>query len=55
MKISEVEKSKKEKDEIINQLKEIYYNLFVECSDEEYKWDYKEDFKNLLEIISMMK
>ena len=55
MKISEVEKSKKEKEEIINQLKEIYYNLFVECSDEEYKWDYKEDFKNLLEIISMMK
>ena len=55
MKISEDEKKERERNEIINTLKEIYYNVFDSCNDEEYKWEYKENLENLLDIISMMK
>ncbi len=55
MKISEDEKKERERKEIINTLKEIYYNVFNGCNDEEHKWEYKENLENLLDIISMMK
>lgn len=55
MNLSENEKKEKENNEVINKLKEIYYNLFIDCKDEEDKWEYEESFENLLEIISMMR
>ena len=54
MNLSENEKKEKENNEVINKLKEIYYNLFIDCKDEEDKWEYEESFENLLDIISMM-
>ena len=55
MQTSEEEKKEIEKKEINNTLKEIYYNVFHNCKDEKHKWEYKENFENLLDIISMMK
>lgn len=55
MQISEEQKRERERKEIINTLKEIYYNVFDDCKDEIHKWEYKENLENLLDIISMMK
>lgn len=55
MQISEEEKKEREKKEINNTLQEIYYNVFDNCKDGNHKYEYKENFENLLDIISMMK
>lgn len=53
--ISEEEKNKKEKIEIINCLKQIYYNIFIKCEDKDFEWEYKENLNEVLDVISMMK